>query len=200
MARLSLTKASLTKQKKQLKAFEEVLPSLDLKRRQLSAERSKAKQMLAQTQKKLADLEGAIARELPMLSNQSVDLTDIVKVTGVDLVEENIVGTRLPKVNQVQIQVRDYALLGKPFWVDRLVELLKLALETQIGVQVFQQRVELLAQAERVVTQRFNLFDKVLIPKTKTNIKKIQIYLADAERAGVINSKLAKRKKEQQLA
>jgi V/A-type H+-transporting ATPase subunit D len=200
MARLSLTKASLTKQKKQLKAFEEVLPSLDLKRRQLSAERSKAREMLAKTQKQLADLERAIARELPMLSNQSVDLTNIVKVTGVDLVEENIVGTRLPKVNQVQIQVRDYALLGKPFWVDRLVELLKLALETQIGVQVSQQRVELLAQAERVVTQRFNLFDKVLIPKTKTNIKKIQIYLADAERAGVINSKLAKRKKEQQVA
>ena len=200
MARLSLTKASLTKQKKQLKAFEEVLPSLDLKRRQLSAERSKAREMLAKTQKQLADLERAIARELPMLSNQSVDLTDIVKVTRVDLVEENVVGTRLPKVNQVQIQVRDYALLGKPFWVDRLVELLKLALETKIGVQVFQERVELLAQAERVVTQRFNLFDKVLIPKTKTNIKKIQIYLADAERAGVINSKLAKRKKEQQVA
>ena len=200
MARLSLTKASLTKQKKQLKAFEEVLPSLDLKRRQLSAERSKAREMLAKTQKQLAELERAIAQELPMLSNQLVDLTDIVKVTGVDLVEENVVGTRLPKVNQVQIQVRDYALLGKPFWVDRLVELLKLALETQIGVQVFQQRVELLSQAELVVTQRFNLFDKVLIPKTKTNIKKIQIYLADAERAGVINSKLAKRKKEQQVA
>jgi V/A-type H+-transporting ATPase subunit D len=135
-----------------------------------------------------------------MLSNELVDLTDIVKVTGVDLVEENVVGTRLPKVNAVQIQVRDYALLGKPAWVDRLVKLLKLALETKIGVQVFQRRVELLSQAERVVTQRFNLFDKVLIPKTKTNIKKIQIYLADAERAGVINSKLAKRKKEQQLA
>jgi V/A-type H+-transporting ATPase subunit D len=200
MARLSLTKASLTKQKKQLKAFEEVLPSLDLKRRQLSAERSKAREMLAKTQKQLAELERAIAEELPMLSNQLVDLTNIVKVTGVDLVEENIVGTRLPKVNQVQIQVRDYALLGKPFWVDRLVELLKSALAIKIDVQVFQQRVELLAQAERVVTQRFNLFDKVLIPKTKTNIKKIQIYLADAERAGVINSKLAKRKKEQQLA
>lgn len=200
MARLSLTKASLTKQKKQLKAFEEVLPSLDLKRRQLSAERSKAREMLAKTQNQLTDLERAIARELPMLSNQLVDLTDIVRVTSVDLVEENVVGTRLPKVDGVQIQVRDYALLGKPFWVERLVELLKLALETKIKIQVFQQRVELLARAERVVTQRFNLFDKVLIPKTKTNIKKIQIYLADAERAGVINSKLAKRKKEQQLA
>ncbi len=199
MARLSLTKASQSKQKRQLKVFEGVLPSLDLKRRQISAERGKAREMLAQTQQKLKDIEPEIAREIPMLSNQLVDLTDIVKVTGVDLVEENVMGTRLPKVKEVQIQVRDYALLGKPFWVDRLVELLKLALENQIGVQVAQQRVKLLDQAERIVTQRFNLFDKVLIPQTKANIKKIQIYLADADRAGVVNSKIAKRKKEKQV-
>ncbi len=199
MARLSLTKASLTKQKKQLKTFEKVLPSLDLKRRQLSAEHNKAKKLLAQTQRQLTAIETEIADKLPMLSNQLVDLTDIVQVTEVELVEENVMGTWLPKINQIQIQVRNYALLGKPFWVDRLVELLKVALETQVAIQVAQQRVKLLSQAERIATQRFNLFDKVLLPQTKANIKKIQIYLADAERAGVVNSKLAKRKKEQQL-
>ena len=200
MARLSLTKASLSKQKSQLKVFEGVLPSLDLKRRQISAERGKARQMLAEIQKKLKEIEPEIAQKIPMLSNELVDLTDIVKVTRVDLGEENVMGTRLPKVNQVQIQIRDYALLGKPFWVDRLVELLKVAMEKQIGVQVAQQRVKLLAQAERIVTQRFNLFDKVLIPQTKTNIKKIQIYLADADRAGIVNSKIAKRKKQKENA
>ncbi len=199
MARLSLTKASLSKQKSQLKTFQDVLPSLDLKRRQLSAEQSKARQALAETQKKLEGLEPEIAKEIPMLSNELVELTDIVKVTGVDLVEENFMGTRLPKVNQVQIQVRDYALLGKPFWVDRLVELLKRALETQIALQVGQERLKLLNQAERIVTQRFNLFDKVLIPRTRANIKKIQIYLADADRAGVVNSKIAKRKKQKEV-
>ena len=199
MARLSLTKASLTKQKKQLKTFEKVLPSLDLKRRQLSAEHNKAKKLLAQTQRQLTAIETEIADKLPMLSNQLVDLTDILQVTEVELVEENVMGTWLPKIKQIQIQVRNYALLGKPFWVDRLVELLKVALETQVAIQVAQQRVKLLNQAERIATQRFNLFDKVLLPQTKANIKKIQIYLADAERAGVVNSKLAKRKKEQQL-
>ena len=199
MARLSLTKASLSKQKSQLKTFQNVLPSLDLKRRQLSAEQSKARQALAETQKKLEGLEPEIAEEIPMLSNELVELTDIVKVTEVDLVEENVMGTRLPKVNQVQIQVRDYALLGKPFWVDRLVELLKRALETQIALQVGQERLKLLNQAERIVTQRFNLFDKVLIPQTRANIKKIQIYLADADRAGVVNSKIAKRKKQKEI-
>jgi V/A-type H+-transporting ATPase subunit D len=200
MARLSLTKASLTKQKRQLKTFEDVLPSLDLKRRQLSAEQAKAREALAQTQKRLEGLEPEIAQEIPMLSNELVDLKNIVEVTRVDLGEENVMGTRLPQVNQVQIQVRNYALLGKPFWVDRLVELLKTALETQIALQVGQQRLKLLNQAERIVTQRFNLFDKVLIPQTKANIKKIQIYLADAERAAVVNSKIAKGKKQKEVS
>ena len=198
MARLSLTKASLSKQKQQLKTFEDVLPSLDLKRRQISAERAKAREKLAKTQQQLEELTSAIAKELPMLSNDLIHLKGLVKVTGVDLVQENVMGTWLPKVNQVQIEVDDYALLSKPFWVDRLVELLRVALEAKIERQVGKQRVELLNQAERVITQRFNLFDKVLIPQTKANIKKIQIYLADAERAGVVNSKLAKRKKEKQ--
>ncbi len=198
MARLSLTKASLTKQKQQLKTFEDVLPSLDLKRRQISAERAKAREKLAQTQQKLEELESAIAKDLPMLSNDLINLKGLVKVTGVDFVQENVMGTWLPKVNQLQIEVDNYALLSKPFWVDRLVQLLRVALEANIEQQVGQQRVKLLNQAERVITQRFNLFDKVLIPQTKANIKKIQIYLADAERAGVVNSKLAKRKKEKQ--
>ncbi|MBE9170736.1 V-type ATP synthase subunit D [Pleurocapsales cyanobacterium LEGE 06147] len=200
MARLTLTKASLSEQKKQLRAFTEVLPSLDLKRRQLSAEKAKAKKILVQTQKKLEEIEPEIARELPMLSNELVDLTDIVKVTRVDLGEENLMGTRLPKLDSVTIQVRDYALLGKPFWVDRLVELLKIALETEIQIQIARRRLELLHQAERTVTQRFNLFDKMLIPQTKKNIKKIEIYSADLERAGVVRAKIAKGKKERQRA
>ena len=81
MARLALTKASLTKQKRQLKTFQDVLPSLDLKRRQLSAEKAKARQTLAQTQQQLQNIEPQVAQKLPMLSNELVDLTDIAKVT-----------------------------------------------------------------------------------------------------------------------
>ena len=67
------------------------MPSLELKRRQLSVEQSKAQEVLAQTQNQLAALELAIVEKLPMLSNQLVELTDIVKVTGVELGEEVVV-------------------------------------------------------------------------------------------------------------
>ena len=151
---------------------------------------------MVEIQKKLEIIELQIAKELPMLSNERVALTDIVKVTAVDLVEENIMGTRLPKINEVKTEVRTYGLLEKPFWVDRVVEILKTALELQIAVQVGCRRLDLLNRAERVATQRFNLFEKVLTPQTEANIKKIKIYLSDAERAAVVNSKIAKKKKQ----
>jgi len=195
MARLALNKASLTKLNRQLKAYKDFLPSLDLKRRQLLGEQAKAKQAISTLNQQLIALEPLIANDLLMLSNQEVDLTDIIKVVGVDVVKENVMGTRLPKLNGVDIQVQAYALLGRPHWVDPVVDALRTAVELRLRLQVAEQRLALLSQAVRKITQRVNLFDKVLIPQTQANIKKIRIYLSDAERAAVVNSKIAKRKK-----
>ena len=195
MARLALNKASLTKLQRQLKTYKDVLPSLDLKRRQLLTEQARARKKLKGIRQQLGELEPLIANDLPMLSNQEVDLTDIVKVVGVHIVEENVVGTRLPKLEKVDIQVRQYALLGRPHWVERSVEVLTTAVDLRMQLQVAKQRQMLLNQAAQKITQRVNLFDKVLIPRAQANIKKIQIYLSDAERAAVVNSKIAKRKK-----
>ena len=40
-----------------------------------------------------------------------------------------------------------------------------------------------------------NLFDKILIPRTRKNIQLIQVYLGDSERSAVVRSKVAKRKR-----
>ena len=58
-------------------------------------------------------------------------------------------------------------MLTKPFWVDALVVVLQQAMEQTIRIQVARRRVERLEQAERIVTQRYNLFDKVLIPRAR---------------------------------
>ena len=54
--------------------------------------------------------------------------------------------------------------------------------------------------AVRRVTQRVNLFEKVLIPNAKQNIARIQIFLSDVERAAVVTSKIAKAKRAQERA
>ena len=46
----------------------------------------------------------------------------------------------------------------------------------------------------RVTSQRVNLFEKVKIPETQENIRKISIYLADQQVNAVVRSKISKRK------
>lgn len=196
MSRLSLTKASLSRQKGLLKTYHDVLPSLDLKRRQLGAERETARRQLEQARSRAAAIAAEVGRSCPMLAHERIDLSDLVTIAAVHQVEENLMGTRLPKLERVDFHVAAYGLLSRPFWVDAVIGWLQEALRNQLELRVAEQRLELLRQAERKVTQRFNLFDKVLIPRTRRNIKTITIYLADAERAGVVNSKIAKRKKQ----
>jgi len=68
-------------------------------------------------------------------------------------------------------------------------------MELRIRAQVEERRLALLEQAVKTITQRVNLFDKVLIPRARQNIKRIQIYLSDLQTAAVVRSKIAKRKR-----
>ena len=194
MARLALSKSSLSKQQTQLKTFERFLPSLDLKRRQLMGVRNKAIRQLAQTQEEITRYTDQLGERLPMVSDREIKVSGLVTVTDVALGTENVVGTHLPTLDNVTVAVADYPMLSKPHWVDNMVEELCVIMELKLRAQVEQQRVRLLDVAVRTITQRVNLFDKVLIPRARSNIKRIKIYLADAERAAVINSKISKRK------
>jgi V/A-type H+/Na+-transporting ATPase subunit D len=194
MARLALNKSSLSKLTRQLVTFERFLPSLDLKRKQLMAERARAQAALKRTGQEMAVLRESIAGRLPMLANREIELADLVRLKAARLGEENVVGTRLPVLQGVEVQLRDYGYLEKPHWVDRLSDELTSMLELHVHLTVERRRVALLEEAVRKVTQRVNLFEKVLIPRAKEHIRKIRIYLSDAERAAVVRSKIAKRK------
>ncbi len=193
MAKLNLSKSGLQKQREELSLYQRVLPSLDLKRMQLSAELKRARQQLAEAEAKVEKLNQRIAEQLPMLANREIDVSGLVQVESFQIDEENLVGVKLPTLVEVKCNVMPYSMLAKPHWVDVMVDQLKQMVEQKTKVQVAAKRVRLLEQAERRVTQRVNLFDKILIPTAKKNIKKIQIYLADAERAAVVRSKITKR-------
>ena len=109
-------------------------------------------------------------------------------------------GVKLPSLKEVKCKVVTYSMLAKPHWVDMLVDQLKEMVEQKTRVKVAADRVRLIEQAVRKVTQRVNLFEKILIPTAKANIKKIQIHLADAERAIVVNSKITKNIRQKEAA
>lgn len=192
MAKLSLNKASLHKESGKLKRYKQYLPSLELKRQKLVVERAKGWSQFEQTKRRIARCQQSVTEFLPMISNRDIDLSKLVSITSVEMDKENIVGINLPVLKSFELTNKAYSPYLKPHWVDAVVVQLRMMLELQLQHRVEQQRLALLNIAVKKVTQKVNLFDKVLIPKTQQNIRKIRIFLSDAERADVVRSKLTK--------
>jgi len=195
MARLAYSKSSLSKESTKLKRYHQYLPSLDLKRQQLALERKKSLQQLQQSEEDIKQCYQRSAEMLPMLADTTIRVQGLVRLTQVQIEQENVVGVQLPMIQQVLTEVKAYSLFSEPHWVDQLVVQLKKMIELKVQQQVNQQRLELLEQALRKITQRVNLFDKVLIPQAKKDIRKIRIYLSDMETAGVVRAKSTKQKR-----
>ncbi len=196
MARLSLNKAQLARETTDLAMYRRFLPSLDLKRQQLMAERKKAEARIAEIETKVSTRIATIGAEIPMLADTDIDLAGLTRLKSVEIGERNVVGQRLPVLEAIEVEIAPYGYLIRPHWVDLVAERLKEVLHLQIEAQVIGRQLKLLDKAITKVTQRVNLFDKVLIPGAKTNIRRIQIALGDLERAAVATSKIAKRKRE----
>lgn len=195
MPKVALSKSALQKERVNLKLYERVLPSLDLKRLQLMGELARARNRMAADRAEEERTASLVADRLPMMADTEVDLDGLVKVTAIHVSEENTVGVKLPRLEKVDMAVTPYSLMSTPPWVDMVVTELEKMLHLKATAKISERRVEILEHAVRRVTQRINLFEKILIPRAKENIRRIKLFLADVERASIVRSKLAKAKR-----
>ncbi|CTQ63065.1 MAG: V-type ATP synthase subunit D [Roseibium album] len=194
MAKLALNKSSLARESTQLAEYRRFLPSLELKRLQITAERAKAKETLARLEQHYEQRFADLAAALPMLANKHVPLEGLVRLKGVERSEQNLSGTVLPVLGEIDVEVEPYSLLARPHWVDPYVDGMRELLRLNLKRDVARERIDKLIEAEAVISRRVNLFEKVLIPRAERNIKKIRMALADAERDAVVRAKISKRK------
>jgi len=192
MARTTLNKSALQKEHERLDLYRRLLPSLDLKRRQLTLELGRARQALETGEKALEEALDRTAARLPMLAGRDRNLSGLVRLKSARVEEENLVGVKLPVLREMNWDVSGYSLLAEPPWVDVLVESIQRVGEQKKRVEVLEERVALLSKANRRITQRINLFQEILIPEAEGNIRKIRIVLGDAEMSAVVRSKIAK--------
>jgi V/A-type H+/Na+-transporting ATPase subunit D len=195
MGTIALSKSSLQQQRGRVRLFQRFLPSLELKRQQLTAEYKKAVQTLAEAEQGADQASHSLTALLPILGSSSMKLSGLVRIRRIDVAEEDVLGLRLPTLRAVEFETADYSLLATPFWIDDLVTCLKEVATYRIRLRVYRERVTRMQGAVRRVTQRVNLFEKVLIPNAKQNIARIQIFLSDVERAAVVTAKIAKAKR-----
>jgi len=132
------------------------------------------------------------AEKYPMLAHEKLGHEGVVRIREVAVGSENLVGVHLPFLEEVTFEAPVYPLLGRPAWTEMLIARIERAAKMELEKEILHHRITLLERALRKITQRVNLFEKVLIPNARANIKKIAVVLDDMQRAGVVRSKIAK--------
>ena len=194
MAKIKLTKNEQKAQKDALKMYQRYLPTLTLKKQQLQSEiriiDEKAKSVRAQKKALEEDFEKWISvfGEADAFKPGTVTVDNIRKGWG------NIAGVKIPVYEGADFGRGDYDLYAAPLWVDMAADRMEKALSLDLQAEVLDEQVRLLSKELRTTTQRVNLFEKVKIPETKANIKRIAIFLGDEQVNAVVRSKISKKK------
>lgn len=194
MAKIKLTKNELKVQKDALKMYRRYLPTLTLKKQQLQSEirTIEAKANAVRNERKA--LEQGFSDWIAVFSETDAFPDGIITVSNIRKGSGNIAGVDIPTFEGADFSRGDYDLYETPLWVDIAANHMEKAMSLDLEADVLDEQVRLL-QAELLATsQRVNLFEKVKIPETEENIRKISIYMADQQVSAVVRSKISKRK------
>ena len=194
MAKIKLTKNELKVQKDALKMYRRYLPTLTLKKQQLQAEIRSIAAKAKAVRKAREELERGFSSWIAVFSEQEVFPEGIITVRNIMKGEGNIAGVAIPIYEGAEFSRGDYDLYETPLWVDIAANHMEKAMSLDLEAEVLDEQVRLLEAELKATTQRVNLFEKVKIPETAENIKKISIYMADQQVSAVVRSKISKRK------
>ncbi len=196
---VKLTKNEQKKQKDQLKQYQRYLPTLQLKKQQLQMVIRQIEADLADYKAQQEALVNGVQDWISVFGEnksfaKKAQLDKLVKTDKVVRREGNIAGVTIPIFEDLTFKEINYRVEDYPLWVDRAVVLLQESARITALMKTLELQVELLGKELRTTSQRVNLFEKVKIPETKENIRRIGIYIGDQQTAAVVRGKIAKKK------
>ncbi len=194
MAKIKLTKNELKVQKDTLKMYRRYLPTLTLKKQQLQAEIRTIEAKAKAVRREKEALEKGFRDWIAVFSEKNAFPDGIITVSNIRKGKGNIAGVAIPTFEGADFSRGDYDLYETPLWVDIAANHMEKAMLLDLEAEVLDEQVRLLERELLVTSQRVNLFEKVKIPETEENIKKISIYMADQQVSAVVRSKISKRK------
>ena len=194
MAKIKLTKNELKVQKDALKMYRRYLPTLTLKKQQLQSEIRTIEAKAKAVRKERENLEFGFREWIAVFSEMDAFPKGIITVSNIRKGKGNIAGVDIPTFEGADFRRGDYDLYETPLWVDIAANHMEKAMSLDLEAEVLDEQVRLLEIELLATSQRVNLFEKVKIPETEENIKKISIYMADQQVSAVVRSKISKRK------
>ncbi len=192
------TWAELRQQRSALERFELFLPLLQLKQRQLQSailEADGEYQEMKEAADTIAENISAYSAVLNDISGVNIDT--LSEPEDVKTIQTNVAGVKVPVFESAEFPRAEYSLFATPSWVDRALSDHREKNLHRVKLEILEQKLTLLQAELKKVMQRVNLFEKIIIPEARENIRRIRIVLSDRMTAAVARAKFAKEKMEE---
>ena len=187
-------KTSLGELGKQLKMRQKALPTIKSKESALRSEVKRAKDTARDYRTRME----ALASEYDYMAALWGEFDQsLVRVADVQLSEQKIAGVRIPVLEDVSFDEKEYDLFSSPVWYADGVDLLRRLAKLGIEYEVYNRKMELLDYARRKTTQKVNLYEKVQIPGYEDAIRKIKRFMEDEENLSKSAQKIVKTRQQQ---
>jgi len=194
LSKIKLTKNELKAQKDDLKMYRRYLPTLTLKKQQLQTEIRAIESKAEAARQERETLERGFNDWIAVFSEENAFPKGAITVRNIHKGKGNIAGVTIPIFEGADFSREEYDLYETPLWVDIAANHMEKAMLLDLEAEVLEEQGRLLEAELLTISQRVNLFEKVKIPETEENIKKISIYLADQQVSAVVRSKISKSK------
>lgn len=185
-------KTSLQGLDKQLKMRVRALPTIKNKESALRSEVKKAKQVAEEFDGKLEETVNALHDMMQLYDEYA---KDILIVKDVKMSVKKIAGVKIPVLDGVEYEVKDFSLFNQPGWFLDGVQYIKDVVDIALEREFYIRKMELLDKARKKTTQKVNLYEKVQIPGFQEAIRKIKRFLEDEENLSKSSQKIVKNRK-----
>ncbi len=195
MADIRLTKDELRLQQRKFAQLEKYLPTLQLKKALLQSEIDHSRKEIDEKEGVLITKYNHIEENSSIFTSKTYFVTsDLAKISDVHKTYENIAGVEVPYFESIDFSEVSYNLLDTPPWFESAMFLLRELVVAKTTLKISEEKKQALEKEFRIVSIRVNLFEKILIPRAKKNIRKIKVFLGDQELAAVSRTKVDKGK------
>lgn len=192
---VKLTKTELRKEQTRLTQFQRYLPTLQLKKAMLQFEVSVASMEISRLIEEMRLVRLQTEELSPfLLEKVSVNFLSYADVLRVKKRYENVAGVEIPIFEGITFKDPDYSLFETPAWTDQTIATLQELATAREKISIAEEKKRALEKELRAVSIRVNLFEKILIPRSLANIKKIRIFISDQQLTLVAQAKVAKKK------
>lgn len=196
MTKVKMTKQGLRSEQLLLKQLENYLPTLQLKKTLLMSQLILVKNRIVRLLEDFKTIKNEVNDFSILLSSKhDFDPIQYVQIKHIQKTYENIAGVEIPNFEKITFVEPDYGLLDSPIWFDTAINKLKEMIIQKEKIKIEEEKKRSIEKEFKDVSIRVNLFEKILIPRTKERIKKVKIFLGDLELAAISQAKMAKLKK-----